>query len=108
MFYFLDNEGNYKESLQAIVDQLKDEYQMEMDKIDDQYNQIVKEAKKKFKLTGLKTNGGIQLLEEKFRLDMYNSIVNVINPRTSKFSIENNSNSNGINEGNSSTSNNNP
>lgn len=29
---------------------------------------------------GLKSNTGIQLLEEKFRLDMYNSINNVLYP----------------------------
>jgi hypothetical protein len=56
-----------------------------MDKLNDKYDQIIKEIKKKFRSDGLKANSGIQLIEEKFRLDMYNSIMAIINPKFSKF-----------------------
>ncbi len=77
---FLDNEGSYVESLTASIEQLKEELQTELEKVDDHYDQIIKENKNKFKGMTLKNNNGIQLIEEKFRLDMFNTISNIINP----------------------------
>lgn len=54
---------------------------MEFEKLEDDSAQAIKEIKKKFRTEGLKANSGIQLIEEKFRLDMYNSIMNIINPK---------------------------
>jgi hypothetical protein len=60
-----------------------------MDKLNDNYSYIIKEIKKKFKINGLKANSGIQLIEEKFRLDIYNSVMNIIYPKQSKFNNDN-------------------
>ena len=85
------DEGCYKESLAASIEQLKEELQTELEKVDDFYEQIIKQNKNKFKSMSLRTNNGIQLIEEKFRLDMFNTISNIITPgaRGSRNSILN-------------------
>ena len=55
---------------------------MELEKVDDHYDQIIKENKNKFKSMSLRANNGIQLIEEKFRLDMFNTIGNILTPPT--------------------------
>lgn len=72
-----DNDEKYKEEFKAIINQLEEEHQMELDKLEEDTNQIIKEIKRKFRADGFKANSGIQLIEEKFRLDMYNSIMNL-------------------------------
>lgn len=71
-------------SINSIIIQLKEEYQTELEKLDDNYSQLIKERKRKFMKTGLRNNSGIQLIEEKFRLDIYNSINNVLYPKSFK------------------------
>ncbi len=78
---YLDSEGAYKESLLASIEQLKEELNTELEKVDDFYDQQMKEYKHKFKKHALKENNGIQVIEEKFRLDMFNSISGIINPK---------------------------
>ena len=65
----------------ATIEQLKEELQTELEKLDDKYDGLIKETKQKFKSMSLRNNSGIQLLEEKFRLDMFNSISNILLPR---------------------------
>jgi len=80
----LDTEGTYKESFNTIISQLKDEMQLELEKLDDYYDQKIKENKKKYKCMGLNSNNGIQVIEEKFKLDMFNLINDLLNPRINK------------------------
>jgi hypothetical protein len=77
----LDTEGTYKESFNTIISQLKDEMQLELEKY---YDQKIKENKKKYKCMGLNSNNGIQVIEEKFKLDMFNLINDLLNPRINK------------------------
>jgi hypothetical protein len=74
----LDNEETYKESIKALIQSLKEEQQMEIEKLDDAYGEKVSDIKKKLRHDGLKHNPGVKLLEEKFRLDMLNSINQVV------------------------------
>jgi hypothetical protein len=54
---------------------------MEMEKLSDHYAEVITKIKKKVKATGLKNNSSLQLVEEKFRLDMFNSISNALYPK---------------------------
>jgi hypothetical protein len=49
---------------------------LEIDKLEDHYTSVLAETKSKFRLEGIRKNPGITLLEERFRLDMLNSINN--------------------------------
>jgi hypothetical protein len=83
-FNFLDTEGTYKDSFNTIISQLKDEMQLELEKLDDHFDQKIKENKKKFKSMGLNSNNGIQVIEEKFKLEMFNMINDLLNPKINK------------------------
>jgi hypothetical protein len=82
----LDNEETYKDSIKGLIQSLKEEQQLELDKLDDLYDEKIKEMKAKFRHDGLRNNPGVRLLEEKFRLDMLNSINIVVfaNKKTNK------------------------
>jgi hypothetical protein len=69
-----DSEETYKESIKGLIDSLKQEQKEEIDKLHNEYNEIISDVKNKFKTDNLRKNPGIVLLEEKFRLDMLNSI----------------------------------
>jgi hypothetical protein len=75
-----DGEDQHKESIQGIIDSLKEEQEHELDRIEDHYNKLIVEAQSNFKNYGFKNNPGVQLIEEKFKLDMYNLINSVLIP----------------------------
>jgi hypothetical protein len=52
-----------------------------LEKVDDEYDLHIKDYKSRFKKQALKENNGIQVVEEKFRLDMFNTISNIIYPK---------------------------
>jgi hypothetical protein len=63
---------------------LREEKNTEINKLDDEYSNKVNEAKKKLKNIGLKHNSGFQLIEEKFRLDMMNTVGNLVSGKNYK------------------------
>lgn len=81
---FIDTDGTYKDSFKSIISQLKDEEQLELEKLDDHFDQKIKENKKKYKSMGLTSNNGIQVIEEKFKLEMFNMINDLLNPKNNK------------------------
>jgi hypothetical protein len=62
------------DSIKDIINSLRDEQQHEFDRIEDYYGKLIKEAHNNFKNVGFRNNKGIQILEEKFKLDIYNLI----------------------------------
>lgn len=78
--YICLDDGSYKESFESIIDQLKEEMKCELEKLDDNYNLIIKEKRQSYSNMNIRNNSGIRLIEEKFRLDIYNTISNVIYP----------------------------
>ena len=70
------NEDKKKDIL-FTIDSLKEEQQHEISKIEDLYNGIITAKIKEFKLTSCKTNPGLELMEEKLKLDIY-TIINEI------------------------------
>lgn len=75
---FLLNSDNddltHTDSIKQILDQLKDEQQHELDMIDLNYNKLINENQLEFKNDAFKNDPGIQLIEEKFKLEMFNMI----------------------------------
>jgi len=73
---FLGNsdENQHNDSLKEMLNSLKEEQQHEFDRIEDQYGSLIKEAHNNFKNVGFRNNKGIQIIEEKFKLDIYNLI----------------------------------
>ena len=58
--------------------------QLELEKLDDHFDLKIKENKRKYKSMGLNSNNGIQVIEEKFKLEMFNMINDLLNPRINK------------------------
>lgn len=64
----------------TIVEALKEEQEQELERIEDHYDKLVIEAQNNFKNISFKNNPGVQLIEEKFKLDLYNLINLIISP----------------------------
>lgn len=80
MEFLLNDEDQHADSLTEIVDSLKEEKQQELQRIEDHYKNLINEYVMNFKSYGLKNNSGIQLLEEKQKLVMFDLInENILN-----------------------------
>ena len=77
--YLCEDETNEdkKKDILFTIDSLKEEQQHEISKIEDLYNGVISAKIKEFKLTSCKTNPGLELMEEKLKLDIY-TIINEI------------------------------
>ncbi len=77
--YLCEDETNEdkKNDILFTIDSLKEEQQHEIGKIEDYYNGVISAKIKEFKLTSCKTNPGLELMEEKLKLDIY-TIINEI------------------------------
>lgn len=73
-----ENDENKKENIKAIIDSLKEEQEHELDRVEDNFNKLIIEAQSNFKNLGFKSNPGVELIEEKFKLDMYNLINGIL------------------------------
>ena len=69
----------YKE-LENVIESLKEEQRNELDEIEDEYNEKIQTFQRNFKTNEFKTNPALLLLEEQFRLSMYNKINDLILP----------------------------
>ena len=76
-----EDDNNHKDSLQVILDALKEEQQHEVDRIEDYYNKLINDAYSNFKNFGFKNNSGIQIIEEKFKLDTFNMMNDILNTK---------------------------
>ena len=76
-----EDDNNHKDSLQVILDALKEEQQHELDRIEDYYNKLINDAYSNFKNFGFKNNSGIQIIEEKFKLDTFNMMNDILNTK---------------------------
>lgn len=80
MEFLLTDDDQHRESIIMIIDSLKEEKQQEIDRMEEHYNKVIEEAMINFKTFGVKENSGIQLIEEKFKLDLFNLINDSITP----------------------------
>ena len=77
--YMLENDENLNEEIkteiQQTIDSLNEEQQHQIATIEDGFNRKIMDKISEFKLNSFKNNSGIQLLEERIKLDIY-SIIN--------------------------------
>ena len=77
--YSLENDENLNEEkkseIQQTIDSLNEEQQHQIATIEDEFNRKIMDKISEFKLNSFKNNSGIQLLEERVKLDIY-SIIN--------------------------------
>jgi len=80
--FILDAEDDLERQtpLKLIIESLKEEQQHELELIEDQYEDLYENCYTSYK-NQAKTNSGIQLLEEKLRLEIYSQINNIVNPK---------------------------
>ena len=64
-----------KITLELNLENLKEQQQNEIDKIEDNYNELIKNKIQEFKLNSFKNDSGVQLIEEQLKLDIY-AIIN--------------------------------
>ena len=57
-----------------IIDSLKEEQKDQIDKITDEYNELIDKKINDFKMTFYKKDFGINLMEEQLKLDIYTMI----------------------------------
>ena len=76
--YLLELDDNLskekKEEIQQTIDSLNEELQHQIDVVEDEFNQKISDKISEFKRSSFKHNSGIQLLEEKVKLDIYSLI----------------------------------
>lgn len=84
---YLDSEENYKESIVAILNSLIEEKKNEVQKVEDEYRAKVNEIKEEYTRYNIRGESEVQLLEEKFKLEIYNSVGNMFNLKQIKLNI---------------------
>ena len=76
--YLLENDENLTEEkkleIQQTIDSLNEEQQHQIDTIEDEFNRKIMDKISEFRLNSFKSNSGIQLLEERIKLDIYSLI----------------------------------
>ena len=76
--YQLENDENLDEAkkllIQQIIDSLKEEQKDQIDKITDEFNELIDSKISEFKRTFWKKDCGINLMEEQLKLDIYTMI----------------------------------
>jgi len=75
-----EEDSERQKPLRLIIESLKEEQQHELELIDDHYEELFEQCYTNYK-NSAKMNNGVQLLEEKFRLEIYNQINNIVNPK---------------------------
>jgi len=72
---FLANtdDNQHSDSLKDIISSLREEQQSQIDLIEDQYGNLIKDAYNNFRY-GFKNTEGVKIVEEKFKLGIYNVI----------------------------------
>ena len=78
---FLQNEDDqHSESISMIINSLKEEKQHELERMEMHYDSLIQENLVEFKNYGLINNSGLQLLEEKFKLEIFNNMNSYLVP----------------------------
>jgi len=80
LFIYTEDDVERQTPLKIIIASLKEEQQHQVDLIEDHYEKLFEQCYTSFK-TQARTSSGIQLIEEKLRLEIYNQINNLINPK---------------------------
>jgi len=75
-----EEDSERRQPLEIIIESLKEEQQHELELIEDHYEDLYEQCYANSKSVA-RNNNCIQLIEEKLRLDIYNQINNIVNPK---------------------------
>lgn len=90
MEFLMNEDDQHKESINMIIDSLKDERNHEIDRMNLHYQGLAQDYINDFKAYGISNDSGIQLINEKFKLDLINLISSYLVPvKKHKFSLKN-------------------
>lgn len=78
------DDENHEESIKVIIDNLEEEKKDELKKVDEEFGKKILEKKQNFRTDKISKDGGLQLIEEKFKLDMLNSVNEILYPKSKK------------------------
>jgi hypothetical protein len=67
--------------LKIILESLREEQEHELEIVEDHYEKLFEQCYSSFK-TQARGSNGIQLLEEKLRLEIYTQVNNIVNPKS--------------------------
>jgi hypothetical protein len=84
MQFIIDDDPSeqHKNNIKTIIEALIEEQDNELEKVEVHYDCIINDAQINFRKTSCKFSPpGVQLIEEKFKLDMYKLINTVLLPR---------------------------
>jgi hypothetical protein len=73
-----DSDNQHQDGIRAVIVALKEEQEVELERVEDHYDSLINDAQINFRNVSCKINPGVQLLEERFKLDMYTLINNAI------------------------------
>lgn len=75
-----ENDG-HEESIKVIIENLEEERDKEILKLEDEYKVLFNEKEKSLKETKRKTSPGLKMVEEKFKVDMLSILSEIIYPK---------------------------
>lgn len=80
MELMMKDDDNHSESIKLIIENLEEERDNEIKKLEEEYSIMVEEKEKKLKENS-KEGSGVSLVEEKFKIDMLNILNEIINSK---------------------------
>lgn len=75
------DDESHKESLKVIVDNLQEEMESELKKNSEHFDSLIEDKRRSFKETSLNSAAGLQTIKEKFKIDMLNTVNDLIYPK---------------------------
>ena len=82
MEQMLGDDDGHKESIKVIIDNLEDEKKEELEKLNAEYDDLIEQRRIEFKKQNIKGIPAVQTIEDKFKIDMLNTVNELIYPNS--------------------------
>ena len=73
-----DEDNNHQESIEGIIKSLEEDKEKELEKLEDEYTNIINKIKTRNKEESLSKNTGIEMIEEKLKMNMLGVLNDII------------------------------
>lgn len=84
MELMMNDDDNHKESIKIIIENLEEERKEDINKLNNEYEDILNKKLSEFKEQNIKGCPSINNIENKFKIDMLNSVNEIIYPNSKK------------------------
>lgn len=81
MEFMVKDDESHRESITIIIENLQEDMQSEFKKVEEEYAKILEEKERKFLKETIRSNNSLQVIEEKFKMEMLGSINDIIYPK---------------------------